>query len=224
MRSKQDYILSDKNGKMGPEKMDLKAVPCDNVDYEFTAVLDIAMDHKATTSSPNGAHCRSFQVHDNPCSGQAILKWCNLTQSAQSNSYTQNLHSHASSLIPNLQQGLIFPCGGGNHCRGASSNSDCIAGDHTAYPSLYWGQHQVCQHGPSEERLCSPVFSVRITRFPSLIRSLLNGIGSCSPYVFPGGHRHARHCCLTYNQGLDSFALFDIPVFHFFWVRKEDCP
>ncbi len=50
MRSKQDYVLSDKNGKMVPEKVGLKAVQRDNVDYEFTAVLDIAMNHKATTS------------------------------------------------------------------------------------------------------------------------------------------------------------------------------
>lgn len=50
MRSKQDYVLLDKNGKMVSEKVGLKAVQRDNVDYEFTAVLDIAKNHKATTS------------------------------------------------------------------------------------------------------------------------------------------------------------------------------
>ena len=33
-----------------PEKVGLKAVQRDNVDYEFTAVLDIAMNHHATAS------------------------------------------------------------------------------------------------------------------------------------------------------------------------------
>lgn len=99
MRSKQDYVLSDKNGKMVPEKVGLKAVQRDNVDYEFTAVLDIAMNHKATTSKDRtGLFTGHPEFTITPAVGQAILKWCNMTQTAQSNPSTQNLHSHASSL------------------------------------------------------------------------------------------------------------------------------
>lgn len=99
MRSKQDYVLSDKNGKMVPEKVGLKAVQRDNVDYEFTAVLDIAMNHKATTSKDRtGLFTGRPEFTITPAVGQAILKWCNMTQTAQSNPSTQNLHSHASSL------------------------------------------------------------------------------------------------------------------------------
>ena len=99
MRSKQDYVLSDKNGKMVPEKVGLKAVQRDNVDYEFTAVLDIAMNHKATTSKDRtGLFTGRPEFLITPAVGQAILKWCNMTQTAQSNPSTQNLHSHASSL------------------------------------------------------------------------------------------------------------------------------
>lgn len=80
MRSKQDYVLSDKNGKMVPEKVGLKAVQRDNVDYEFTAVLDIAMNHKATTSKDRtGLFTGRPEFLITPAVGQAILKWCNLS-------------------------------------------------------------------------------------------------------------------------------------------------
>ena len=39
IRSKQDYVLTDKNGKMVPEKVGLKGVTRDGMDYEFTVVL-----------------------------------------------------------------------------------------------------------------------------------------------------------------------------------------
>ena len=80
MRSKQDYVLSDKNGKMVPEKVGLKAVQRDNVDYEFTAVLDIAMNHKTTTSKDRtGLFTGRPEFLITPAVGQAILKWCNLS-------------------------------------------------------------------------------------------------------------------------------------------------
>ena len=84
MRSKQDYVLSDKNGRMVPEKVGLKAVQRDNVDYEFTAVLDIAMNHKAATSKDRtGLFTGRPEFLITPAVGQAILKWCNMTQPAQ---------------------------------------------------------------------------------------------------------------------------------------------
>ena len=39
MRTKQDYVLNQKDGKMIPEKVGLKAVQRDGLDYEFTLVL-----------------------------------------------------------------------------------------------------------------------------------------------------------------------------------------
>jgi len=50
IRSKQDYVLTDKNGKMVPEKVGLKGVTRDGMDYEFTVVLDIDLKHQATAS------------------------------------------------------------------------------------------------------------------------------------------------------------------------------
>lgn len=51
MRSKQDYILVENNkGKMEPQKVGLKAVTREGVDYEFTLVFDIDIRHMATSS------------------------------------------------------------------------------------------------------------------------------------------------------------------------------
>jgi hypothetical protein len=47
IRSKQDYVLSEKNGKMVPEKVGLKGVTRDGMDYEFTIVLDLDIKHNA---------------------------------------------------------------------------------------------------------------------------------------------------------------------------------
>ena len=99
MRSKQDYVLSDKNGKMVPEKVGLKAVQRDNVDYEFTAVLDIAMNHKATTSKDRtGLFTGRPEFLITPAIGQAILKWCNTTQPAQPSVQPQTPYNHVPSV------------------------------------------------------------------------------------------------------------------------------
>lgn len=42
--------LSEKNGKMIPEKVGLKAVMRDGIDYEFTIVFDINMKHQTIAS------------------------------------------------------------------------------------------------------------------------------------------------------------------------------
>ena len=99
MRSKQDYVLSDKNGRMVPEKVGLKAVQRDNVDYEFTAVLDIAMNHKAATSKDRtGLFTGRPEFLITPAVGQAILKWCNMTQPAQPSVQPQTPCCHVPSV------------------------------------------------------------------------------------------------------------------------------
>ena len=73
---------------MVPEKVGLKAVQRDNVDYEFTAVLDIAMNHKATTSKDRtGLFTGRPEFTITPAVGQAILKWCNMGTSHATESF-----------------------------------------------------------------------------------------------------------------------------------------
>jgi len=50
MRTKQDYVLQEKNGKQVPEKVGLKAIQRDGVDYDFTLVLDLDIKHNAIPS------------------------------------------------------------------------------------------------------------------------------------------------------------------------------
>jgi len=50
MRTKQEYVLNEKNGKQVPEKVGLKAVTREGVDYEFTLVFDLNINHLATAS------------------------------------------------------------------------------------------------------------------------------------------------------------------------------
>ena len=78
MRSKQDYVLNEKNGKMIPEKVGLKAVQRDNVDYEFTLVWDIDIKHHAIASKDRtGLFMGRPEFTITPNTGREILNWCN---------------------------------------------------------------------------------------------------------------------------------------------------
>ena len=78
MRCKQDYVLNEKNGKMVPEKVGLKAVMRDGIDYEFTIVFDINMKHQCVVSKDRTnlfINKPDFMI--TPTTGQIILDWCN---------------------------------------------------------------------------------------------------------------------------------------------------
>jgi len=78
MRTKQDYVLNQKNGKFIPEKVGLKAVQRNDLDYEFTLVFDIDIKHFATASKDRTGlfmEKPSFIINEN--TGKEILQWCN---------------------------------------------------------------------------------------------------------------------------------------------------
>lgn len=84
IRTKQDYILQEKNGKQVPEKVGLKAISREGMDYEFTIVLDIDIKHHATASKD-----RTQLFIDKPeftitsDTGKRILQWCNQTDEVE---------------------------------------------------------------------------------------------------------------------------------------------
>ena len=79
MRTKQDYVLNEKNGKMVPEKVGLKAMQRDGMDYEFTVVLDIALKHHVQASKDRtGLFMDRPEFTITPKVGQAILNLCKL--------------------------------------------------------------------------------------------------------------------------------------------------
>ncbi len=84
MRTKQDYVLNQKDGKYIPEKVGLKAVQRDGVEYEFTLVFDIDSKHFATASKDrtnlfNGKP--EFMI--STATGKRILEWCNAPSSQE---------------------------------------------------------------------------------------------------------------------------------------------
>ncbi len=77
IRSKQDYVLTDKNGKLVPEKVGLKGVARDGTDYEFTVVLDLDIRHQATASKDRtGLFTNPMPFTITAQTGQRIKIWC----------------------------------------------------------------------------------------------------------------------------------------------------
>ena len=76
MRTKTDYVLNQKDNKMVPEKVGLRTIQRDGVDYEFTLVFDLDIKHHATASKD-----RTNMFIDKPEftvseeTGKKILEW-----------------------------------------------------------------------------------------------------------------------------------------------------
>lgn len=78
MRTKQDYVLNQKDGKYIPEKVGLKAVQKDGLDYEFTIVFDVDIKHFAVSSKDRtGLFMGKPEFVINSFTGKKILEWCN---------------------------------------------------------------------------------------------------------------------------------------------------
>jgi hypothetical protein len=77
IRSKQDYVLNEKNGKHVPEKVGLKGVSREGTDYEMTLVLDLDIKHNATASKDRtGLFMDKPEFKLSPEIGRVILNWC----------------------------------------------------------------------------------------------------------------------------------------------------
>lgn len=78
LRTKQDYVLNQKDGKYVPEKVGLKSVQRDGVDYEFTLVFEVDIKHFAVASKDRTglfAGKPDFKISEQ--TGREILVWCN---------------------------------------------------------------------------------------------------------------------------------------------------
>ena len=77
MRTKTEYVLSEKNGKFTPEKMGMKTIQRDGMDYEFTTVFDVDIKHQATVSKDRTnlfSDFISFPITKE--TGAKIKSWC----------------------------------------------------------------------------------------------------------------------------------------------------
>lgn len=78
MRTKQDYVLNQKDGKYVPEKVGLKAVQRDGVEYEFTLILDLDIKHFAVSSKDRtGMFMDKPEFKITAGVGKQIHDWCN---------------------------------------------------------------------------------------------------------------------------------------------------
>lgn len=77
IRSKQDYVMMEKNGKAIPEKVGLKGVTRDGMDYEFTLVFDIDIRHHARPSKDRtGIFSSKHEFIITQETGERIREWC----------------------------------------------------------------------------------------------------------------------------------------------------
>jgi hypothetical protein len=77
-RTKQDYVLNERNGRMVPEKVGLKAIQREGLDYEMTLVFDLTMKNTATASKDRtGLFCGKPEQRLNIDIVKVIYNWCN---------------------------------------------------------------------------------------------------------------------------------------------------
>jgi len=84
LRTKSDYVLQERNGKQVPEKIGLKAITREGVDYEFTLVFDLDIKHNATASKDRtGVFMDKPQFVIGKETGEALIKWANEGKTVQ---------------------------------------------------------------------------------------------------------------------------------------------
>lgn len=77
IRSKQDYVLVEKNGKQVPEKVGLRGIQREGLDYEFTVVLELNMKHMAVASKDRtGLFMDKPEFLPTTDTGKLIAQWC----------------------------------------------------------------------------------------------------------------------------------------------------
>lgn len=78
IRAKQDYVLTDKNGKQVPEKVGLKGITRDGLDYEFTLVIEIDIkQNSCATKDRTSLFMGQPEFRINVETGIQIREWCN---------------------------------------------------------------------------------------------------------------------------------------------------
>jgi hypothetical protein len=102
MRSKTDYVISDKNGKQVPEKVGMKPVQREDSEYEFTVVFELNQKHQANVGKDRtGLFSKRPELFLTAEVGDEISQWCKVTDVQP-----VEIKSDAAEL-PELQDGFI---------------------------------------------------------------------------------------------------------------------
>jgi hypothetical protein len=82
VRSKQDYVLTEKNGKQVPEKVGMKGVQRDGLEYDFTLFFELDIYNNATcTKDRTQLFNPRMPFKIDSSTGTKILDWCNAGKS-----------------------------------------------------------------------------------------------------------------------------------------------
>jgi len=77
IRSKIEFVLTDKNGKLVPERVGMKGITAENIEYEFTVLFDLDIKHQAKASKDrSGQWMDALPFIIKPETGKKILNWC----------------------------------------------------------------------------------------------------------------------------------------------------
>jgi hypothetical protein len=79
MRSKVEYVIDSGGGKAAPKKMGMAAVQREGMEYEYTTVFDIAMNHEARTSKDRTGLFDDQSVVLSPATGKQLAGWLTRT-------------------------------------------------------------------------------------------------------------------------------------------------
>ncbi len=86
LRAKQDYLIDQSNGRMTIQKVGLKPVQKEGIDYEFTLAFDVDIHHKASASKDRtGLFIDKDPFVITPQTGTKIKEWCNQTSTNNNN-------------------------------------------------------------------------------------------------------------------------------------------
>lgn len=89
VRSKQDYVLTEKNGKQVPEKVGMKAISREGIEYEFTIVFNLDMNNQAMVSKDRtGLFSKQPEFVITEETGKKILAWCNQGEDNESSEFS----------------------------------------------------------------------------------------------------------------------------------------
>ena len=78
IRTKTDYVITERNGKNVPMKVGLAPVTRDGYEYEVTISLDIDIEHKASSSKDRtGLFSGQPRFQITTETGNSLLNWCN---------------------------------------------------------------------------------------------------------------------------------------------------
>ena len=78
VRSKTDYVLTERNGRQIPQKVGMAAQTRDGYEYELTFSLDLDIEHRAFVSKDRtGLFVGKEPAIITPDTGKMIMEWCN---------------------------------------------------------------------------------------------------------------------------------------------------